>query len=212
MLLLIGGIIWLWWYPLQVLQAIPKFNWAQGTFVGMTGTSQILAFSLAGGLASLVLMTYWIMKSENFKLKSLPVALAVAYICTIAVTMWYEQLYANLWDMANHTNYWLEYYVNPAKLLQVVIDMSLVFVAYPWMRRANIKLVILLSAVTIASFGAWFEIGFVFPTTSALAYFFNASSRIASQLAMAVTVLNKSPIKQKGLRVPSLESVPARPS
>ncbi len=179
--------------------------------MGATGTSQIFAFSLAGGLASLLLMTYWIMKSENFNLKSLPIALAVAYICTIAVTMWYEQLYANLWDIANHTNYWFEYYARPFKLLEVVTDMGLVFVAYPWMRRSNIKLVILFSALSIASFGAWFETGFVFPTTSALAYFLNASSRISSQLAMAVSVFKRYQLKQSTAPIPNLASVPASP-
>jgi hypothetical protein len=188
--LLVAAIAWLWWYPLQVIQAISGFSVKEGAFVGADGNSQIFAFSIAGAIISFVLMSWWIFKKskERKTWKGALTAVAVAYICTIAVTMWYEQIYANLWDLANHTTYWLDFYTTPYKFLEVVVDMSLVFTALPWMRKSNSKWVVLFSCLTIGFFVIWFRIGFVFPTTSALAYFCNGASRISSQLAIAFSV------------------------
>ena len=151
-------------------------------------------------------MTVWIVRSERTsKWGNILVAVAVAYICTIAVTMWYEQIYANLWDLANHSTYWLIFYTFPPKMFQVIVDMSLVFVALPWMRRSNIKLVVLFSLITIGCFLAWFDTGFGFPASSELAYSLNGGSRIASQLAMALAVYprlnNQSTVKFAGALV-----------
>jgi len=187
-LLLLVSIGFLWWYPLQVFQAIWGFSLSQGEFVGSNGQSQIFAFSIIGGIISLVLMTYWILRQEEKKVKYFPIALAVAYICTISITMWYEQVYANLWDYANHTMYWYNFYTNPPKLLQVIIDMSLLLAAYPWMSRANLKFVLWFTALIAVFFLLWYATGLGFPTTSSFAYFLNGASRISSQLGVAVTV------------------------
>jgi autotransporter translocation and assembly factor TamB len=71
------------------------------------------------------------------------------------------------------------------------MDMSLLLVAYPWMRRANLKIVAALALLTVVFFGAWYAIGFGFPTTSGLAYFLNGASRVSSQLAVSFTVAGK---------------------
>ncbi|MDA4111680.1 MAG: hypothetical protein OK439_04025 [Thaumarchaeota archaeon] len=197
LLLLIVRVGFLAWYPEQVLNAITGFNSSQGSFIGSDGRSQIFIFSIAGGVISFVLMTISIMIQQKNDPKYLPIALLVAYICTISVTMWYEQIYANLWDLANHTSYWFTYYTEPGKLLQVLIDMSLLLVAYPWMKRANLKMVGVFSILTLVLFAGWFAIGYGFPTTSSLAYFFNGSSRICSQLAIAVSVLPQKSQKEK---------------
>ncbi|MGI0081413.1 MAG: hypothetical protein ACRECH_17550 [Nitrososphaerales archaeon] len=130
-LLLLLGVAFLYWYPEQILQAIGGFSFSQGAFVGSDGKSQISAFSIARGILSFVLMTMWIVRQEAGRFRYLPIALTVSYICTISVTMWYEQVYANFWDIANHTSYWFVFYTQPDKLLQVLIDMSFVLVAYP---------------------------------------------------------------------------------
>jgi len=196
-LLLAFGVVWLYWYPLQVVQAITGFNWAEGAFVGSSGQSQIFSFSIAGGALSLLLMTYWIYRQEGSRRASIPVALAVGYICTIAVTMWYEQVYANLWDLANGTAYWFNFYANPPKLLTVVVDMGLLFVAYPWMRRANLKLVTIFTLLTLAFFGLWYVTGYGFPTSSASAYLFNGGSRIFSGLAIATSVIPAGGLRKR---------------
>lgn len=129
------------------------------------------------------------MKQEGGRSRYVPLALLVSYIATISTTMWYEQVYANPWDSANRSTYWYAfYYLDHYKLLLVVVDMSLLLVAYPWFRRQNLKLVVLFSALTLAMFLGWFAAGFQFPTDSAVAYFFNATSRLFSQIAIAVSV------------------------
>jgi len=105
--------------------------------------------------------------------------------------MWYEQVYANLWDAANHTAFWFDVYTNPTKLLLVIMDMGLLLVAYPWMKRANIKLVLSCTLLTSLFFALWFGIGFGFPTNSPLTYFLNGASRIVSQLAVASFVRSR---------------------
>ena len=188
MLLLISLAI-LSWYPTQLLQAIFGFNFSQGTFVGSSGQSQIFSFTVADAALSMVLITLWIFRQEERKGRYLPLAIVVAYICTIPVTMWYEQVYAALSDLSNHSSYWLNLYSQPDKLTEVIIDMGLLFVAYPLMKRQNLKLVSIFALLTLVFFAGWYAIGFEFPTTSAVAYFFNAASRITSQIAVALTVL-----------------------
>jgi len=190
-LLLLFGIGFLWWYPLQVYDAIWGFDVARGEFIGSNGQSQIFAFSIVAGILSLFLITYWIVNQEGRRIEYLPVALAVAYICTISVTMWYEQVFASLLDAANHSAYWFDYYTYPPKLLQVIMDMGSLLVAYPWMKRANTKLVSTCVVLTALFFVLWFWIGFEFPTSSPFAYFLNGASRITSQLAIAVTVKSR---------------------
>lgn len=186
---LVFSVALLWWYPLQVYSAIFGLNLSQGEFVGSNGQSEIFAFTIVGAIMSLALMTYWILKQEGNKIKYAPVALTVAYIATISITMWYEQLYVNLWDAANGSSYWYHfYYSDPVRLLYVVMDMSLLIVAYPWMKRANVKFVAAVSLLTVFFFAAWYETGLGFPTSSTLAYFLNAASRISSQLTISVTV------------------------
>lgn len=192
-LLLLISIGFLLWYPLQVFQAIWRFSLSKGEFVGSNGQSQIFVFSIVGAIVSVVLMTYWILKQERNKLEYFPIAVAVAYVCTISITMWYEQVYANLWDFANHTMYWYNFYTNPPKLLQVMVDMSLLFVAYPWMRRENIRWIISFATLTALFFLLWYATGFGFPTTSPAAYLLNGASRISSQLGVAVSVAPKRP-------------------
>ena len=165
------------------------FNFSQGTFVGSNGQSQIFSFTVAGAVLSMVLITLWIFRQEEKQGRYLPLTIVVAYICTISVTMWYEQIYAALSDSSNHSTYWLNLYSQPDKLTEVIIDMVLLFVAYPWMKRQNLKLVSIFALLTLGFFVGWYAIGFKFPITSALAYFFNAASSIKSQIAVALTVL-----------------------
>jgi MFS superfamily sulfate permease-like transporter len=205
LVLLAAGVVYFYWYPLQVLDAISGFNANNGSFDGSSGTQQIFAFTVFSAVLSLMLMTYWITQQEAGRLRYVPVALLVAYIATISTTMWYEQLYANLWDLANKSSYWYDfYYLRPYKVVLTVVDMALLFVAYPWFRRDNIPKVALFSLLTLAMFIGWYAVGFGEPTSSAGAYFFNASSRIFSQAAIAVSVFpGRKPSRRISLQDPA---------
>jgi len=187
-LLLLVSVAILAWYPAQIIQAISGFSFTQGAFVGSDGKSQIFAFTPLGAAMAVALMAFWISKQEGYRKRYIPIAILVAYICTISVTMWYEQIYASLWDYANHTSYWFTIYSQPGKLLEVLVDMSLLLVALPWMRRGNLRLVGIFSGLTLLFFACWLATGFSFPTSSVPAYFFNGASRISSELAIAVSV------------------------
>jgi hypothetical protein len=189
LLLLVSAVAFLYWYPLQIINAIGGFDIHSGAFVGTAGNQDLFAFTVVSAAVSFGLIVCCIMKREGRELRHLPVALLVGYVATISATMWYEQVYANLWDLANNSSYWFTfYYLDPTKLLLTVIDMSLVLVAQPWFRRQNLKLVALFAGLTLAMFLGWFLTGFQFPTDSGTAYFFNASSRLFSQAAVAVSV------------------------
>lgn len=194
---LVFSIAYLHIYPLQVYAAIWNFDLARGVFCSAFGClTQIFAFTMFGAVLSVVLMTYWIVRQEGNKIRYIPLALGVAYIATISTTMWYEQLYANVWDAAHHASTWyVFYYMNPDTFLYVVMVMSLVLVAYPWMRRANLKFVAVFALLTVVFFAAWYEVGFGYPVESPLFYFLNGASRIASHLAISFTVAGKRQFK-----------------
>jgi hypothetical protein len=200
LMLIAVSIILLYWYPLQLIAAI-EGNSSQGAFIAAEASNHVYYFTVAGAIISFILVTLFILKQERFKPSFIPLALAVAYITTISVAAWYEQLYANIGDVYYHIDYWRTYYSvgSPPGYALVVIDMLLILVAYPWMRRSNLKVVLLLVLLTLLSFACWILVGYGRPNTSWLDYLFNASSRIMSDLALAFTMRparNANPSRQ----------------
>jgi hypothetical protein len=190
-LALVGiGPLLLYWYPLDLL-AVLTGSVSQGSFIAADKTNQVYFFTIAAAVVSVVVVSWSILKQERFKRAYLPLAILVAYVSTISVTMWYEQLYANLWDVYFHTSYWYEYYISGfiPGYGWVFIDMALVLVAYPWMRTANARLVAMALLLTLVSFTAWISVGYGRPNVSVLDYSLNASSRIFSQLTLVASVL-----------------------
>jgi hypothetical protein len=189
LMLIAVSIILLYWYPLQLIAAIEGSS-SQGAFIAAEASNHVYYFTVAGAIISFVLVTLFILKQEKFRPSFIPLALAVAYITTISVATWYEQLYANIWDVYYHTDFWRAYYSvgSPPGYALVVIDMLLVLVAYPWMRRSNLRMVLLFVLLTLLSFAGWILVGYGTPNTSWLDYLLNSSSRIMSHLALAFTM------------------------
>jgi hypothetical protein len=188
LMLLAISIVILYWYPFQLVSAVQGSR-SPGGFV-ISPSEQVQYFTVAGAIVSFTLVTLFILKRERFKPAFIPLALVVAYITTISVTMWYEQLYANIGDAYLQTDYWRGYYMvgNPPRYALVLIDMLLVLVAYPWMRRSNLKIFLFLVLMTLLSFVGWAAVGYGHPNDSWLDYLFNGTSRILSNLALASTV------------------------
>jgi hypothetical protein len=187
--LLAISIVLLYWYPLQLIAALQGSS-SQGAFIAANPSNQVHYFTIVGAIISFCLVALFILKQERFKPSFIPVALVVAYIATISVTEWYEQVYANIWDVYYQTDYWRAYYSVgfPPGYALVLIDMLLILVVYPWTRRSNVKIVLIFVFLTLVSFVGWIMVGYGRPNVSWLDYLFNAGARIMSHLALAFTV------------------------
>lgn len=174
----------LWWYPLELLGAIARFDLASGAFIDSSGHS-IFIFTIGAAALSFVLMFRWIKRAGG----RWWVAAGVAYAATIGVTMWYQQVFVTLFDLQIRSSYYFGFYwLSPIHAFAAVFNMAVVFMAFPWFRRQNAKPVALMVAVTLACFAAWFITGYGYPTSSPFAYAMNGGSMIGSQLAMAFAI------------------------
>ena len=184
--LIFVAVIYTDWYPQHALTSLTHYA-GGGFFNG--GNYPIYSFTYAGAVLSVVGVTYFILKQENFKLMYLPIALGVSYLATISATVWYEQIWIGLGTLFAHFTFWANFYGSLFEFLGVIANASLVLVLYPWIRWRKNKNLILYSFLSLfILFGIWIAAGYGFTWQSTIDWTLNASTRIMSQIILIVLV------------------------
>jgi hypothetical protein len=118
----------------------------------------------------------------------------VANLASVGMIDAYEQVFVTLMFYSVHlhpygvTGFEL-YWGSAGSASGTVAGLLLVLVVVPWSRRENLRGVIACLLVAGAAFAVWFAAGFAEPMGGgSLSYAMNATSRIASQLALVASV------------------------
>jgi hypothetical protein len=200
LLLLVLLTAYVWWFDYAAVSALfhPGTDAVGNLLFRVPGYSNtVYPFTYAAVAASFVGVALFVYRQERplgSRLYAMVLAGLVANLASVGMIDAYEQVFVTLmlysarlhpYGVAGFQLYW----GSVGAAAGTAAGLLLVLVVVPWSRRENAPGVILCLVVAGAAFAAWFFAGFAEPMNGGdLSYAMNATSRIASQLALVAAV------------------------
>jgi hypothetical protein len=160
-----------------------------------TGSGTIQIFTYLGAIVSVLGVIWAIWKSNGMRPTIIPVAILAAYLGNVGITMWYEILYYIFGGFSP-----LQWFKNPfmvdivgygwtsIDLSIVLLDLLLVLPVVAFAKKQNWLKVVLCFAAVIVFFVAWIQVGYGYPIFPTMDWWFNAGSRIGTDLVLLMLV------------------------